>query len=146
MKLISGSGNRPDASVEQRDKILGMLERGKITAEEAGRLLDAIGAPSQAAAESAPANKPRFIRIAVNGADEKVDIRVPLGLLRAGIKLGAVIPQDARTRVEDKLSEKGISFNLSDLNERTVEDLIDSLSDLSLDVEDGDETVRIFCE
>jgi hypothetical protein len=72
---------------------------------------------------------------------DKVNIRVPLSLVRAGIKLKAVMPEHAR----QQLSEKGI--DLSNLGGLEGEELLQALRELNVDVDaaDGDK-VRIFCE
>ena len=135
---------------DERRQILEMLAQGKITATEAENLLDAIGdnseKPSGAETISAPRRIARHLRVLVDDGDEHVDIRVPLQMLRAGIKLGGLIPKSAMTKVNGALEEKGVNFNLADLKIEDLEELIDSFSDLKLEVNDGDEKVRIFCE
>ena len=72
---------------EERKKVLEMLAAGKITAEEAERLLDKLsGTFSSQAAESqgsqasatAGSPKPKFLRIVVDApGHEQVNMRVP---------------------------------------------------------------------
>ena len=78
----------------------------------------------------------------VNSGDgDKVNIRVPLELVRTGMKLGAMLPQGAK----EKLSAQGI--DLSQLGGMEHDELLQALRELTVDVDaaDGDE-VRIFCE
>ena len=95
---------------EDTKKILELLASGKVTVDEADRLLRAIGAAPAAAKgeakgeakDEAPsqAEKPpaRYLRIAVQkGANEcgpgkQVNIRVPISLVKGGMRLGAMIP------------------------------------------------------
>ena len=63
-----------------------------------------------------------------------------------GIKLGSLMPERARSKLSGKLNEKGLDINLNDLDAKSLDALIESLGDLSIDVEDGQDKVRIFCE
>lgn len=77
---------------EERVKILNMLSEGKITAEEAARLLDSVEQPPAAAATAdLTRGKPRWFRVRVtdtNTGKTRVNVRLPLGLIKAGIKIG----------------------------------------------------------
>jgi len=134
---------------EEQRKILDMLAEGKITAEDAERLLSALSSRNTAegASDSAGKAKPKYLRVVVDGAGgENVNIRVPLALLRSGIKLHALLPEEARDQVDRKLKDKGINLNLGK-GGAALDDLTDALSELSVDI-DGDEgeKVRVFCE
>src|SRR5271167_123273 len=92
---------------EVRKRVLAMLADGKITADEAERLLDAMG-QSPAQRLSAPPvtgsnNPPKYFRVEVNANDAdgpaKVNVRIPMQLLRAGVRLSALIPPRARDEV-----------------------------------------------
>jgi hypothetical protein len=89
---------------EERKKVLKMLSDGKISADEAERLLDVLGdkttetSPQTALTETLD-NLPRYLFVKVDSVDgDKVNIRVPLKLVKAGIKLKALLPQDAQIR------------------------------------------------
>ncbi|HET6455103.1 MAG TPA: hypothetical protein VFI02_11920 [Armatimonadota bacterium] len=130
---------------EDRRRILEMLKNGKISVAEAEELLDATGGTPQG--EPARKAKPKYLRVLVHDNEDNVDIRIPLQLVRSGIKLGAFIPGHARERMTRSLHEKGVDFDLSNLDPKAVEELIDGLADMSIDVgEASGETVRIFCE
>jgi len=145
---------------QERRQVLQMLAQGKISAEDAERLLDKLASvtePADAAGDDEPAaeagdaaaspplsgrRRPKYLRVVVDSTDgDKVNIRVPLGLIRAGMKLRAVMPEHARERLE----ERGLDLNhLSDLD---GEELVDALRELSVDVDsDSGDKVRIFCE
>lgn len=139
-----------------RARILEMLKQGKISVDEAEQLLDALGQRAEAepvsalpaAAPSGNGRKCKFLRVLVKGGgNEAVDVRVPMQLLRAGVKLGALIPPEARGKVDCALGEKGINLDLANLSPEMVDELIEGMSDLSVNVcgDDG-ETVRVFCE
>ena len=80
---------------DDRRQILDMLSQGKITTDEAERLLAALGRTG-ASAGSEPqrlANRAKYLRVSVDtdeegdGGPTKVNIRVPMQLLRAGVRL-----------------------------------------------------------
>jgi hypothetical protein len=135
---------------ENRHKILEMLSLGQITPDEAERLIAALE-QEPPAADSRPKVKVKYLRIVV-AADEKndssttVNIRVPMQLLRAGVKLTSLIPPEARDRVNVALKNEGIQFDLNQIKPENLEELIDHLEDLTIDVDDKDVKVRVFCE
>jgi hypothetical protein len=135
---------------ENRRQILEMLATGKITADEAERLISATETEPQPASTGAK-TKPKYIRVVVddNGkgtGTTKANIRVPMQLLRSGVKLAALIPLQAREHVNSALHEHGVAFDLSQINPKNLEELIDQLDELTVDVDDKDVKVRVFCE
>src|SRR5258708_21938070 len=142
---------------ENRRQILQMLSEGKITADEAERLLAAMEKEPVNSAEplKGEALKPRskYLRVLVEaqdphnaGAQTKVNIRVPMKLLRAGVRLGALIPPQARDRANEALREKGIQFDFNQIKPENLEDLIEQLNDLEVNVDEDRTKVRVFCE
>ena len=141
---------------EDRKRILGMLAEGKLTAEEAETLLDALEPSAQGASEPSPSTEwpegpsatgtPRFIYIKVTGGKDKVDVKVPLTLLRAGLKLTSLIPTQAMDQINASMGEHGMSIDLNNIKPEDVEELIESLREMEINVqaEDG-EHVRVFC-
>jgi hypothetical protein len=77
-----------------------------------------------------------------------VNIRVPVQLLRAGVKLASLIPAQARDEVNDAMRERGVHFDLSQIKPENLEELIDQLNDLTIDVDEsrGQTKVKVFCE
>ncbi len=135
---------------EERKKVLEMLAEGKISANEAERLLEALESKAtetspQTALTETLNNLPKYLFVKVDSADgDKVNIRVPLKLIKAGIKLKALLPQDAQDKVNAKLNEKGI--NLDDFKAENFKDILDALTEFELNVDEkkGDK-VRIYC-
>jgi hypothetical protein len=72
---------------------------------------------------------------------KNVNVRLPLSLVRAGVKLTALLPQSAA----DALKEKGV--NLDAMAEMDSDELLEALHDLNINIttEEGD-TVTICCE
>ena len=141
---------------EDRRAILQMLADGKISPDEAERLIVTLerGGPEPARSADAPRSRshpPKFLRIAVD-TDEpdegptKVNIRVPMALLRAGVRLTSIIPPVARDKLNAELARNGVAFDLNQLKPENLEDLVDQLDDLTVDVDQDRTKVRIFCE
>ncbi len=131
----------------ERKKVLELLAAGKITPDEAEKLLEKLDA-GPAGAQSTPngepageGKQPRFLRILVEKpGHDQVNVRLPLSLCRTG-KLIALLPE----RVNERLAERGI--DLSGFNSLKGEDLEEALRTLNIDVEKGDgKRVRVFCE
>lgn len=167
---------------EQKKKILGMLAEGKISVDDAERLLAAVdkgeatGASGSTGATSAtgafgpsnlsgaanptdapepgPTRKPKFLCVKVNakegraihGKHEQVNIRIPIALIKAGVKLGAVLPDSAKGKVSEKLGEHGIALDLNNLSGDSLDEFLAALSQTHIDIDDEDETVKICCE
>jgi hypothetical protein len=141
---------------EQRRQILQMLTEGKITADEAERLIDALERePPESPPGAAPGPKPRpkYLRVVVNSAETpdgegstRVNIRIPLQLLRAGVRLTSLIPPQALTKVNAELNKSGVPIDLTQLKPQHIEELIEQLDELTVDVDDPDTKVQVFCE
>jgi hypothetical protein len=150
---------------DNRRQILEMLAAGKITADEAERLISALessptAGPSEHTSTSGVSLKPRakYIRVLVEADDDltglkkgptTVNVRVPMQLLRAGVRLASLIPQQAHIQVDEALSRHGVPLTLSQIKPENLEELIDHLEDLTVDVDSRDTgatKVRVFCE
>ena len=142
---------------DERTQILNMLAEGKINTSEAERLLDAIEEPKQSAGDQGPVEiftdrhgkELKYLRIVVepkSGSGEKVNIKIPLKLIRAGIKLKSFIPGSAKQKVDELMKDKGLNFNIDDIKPDSLDGILNSLSDFAIDVDDNVEKVRIFCE
>ena len=132
----------------ERAKVLQMVADGTITPADAEKLLSRLDSAKTDTATLEPESgngnrKPgplKYLRVVVDGGD-KVNIRVPIGLIRTGIKLSTLMPLSASKH----LSEHGI--DLSQFNDLDGDELIEALRELKVDVdsEDGD-VIRVFCE
>jgi hypothetical protein len=143
---------------DDRRSILNMLAEGKITAAEAERLLSALdrapAGPAAGGEPGYPANRLRakYLRVQVDteepgeGGPTKVNIRVPMQLLRAGVRLSSIIPPKARDELNAAMAREGIPFDINQLRPENLEELIEQLSELTVDVDQEKTKVRIFCE
>ena len=126
---------------------------GKITVDEGERLLGALGAGQSALPPPAEAEglAPRFLKIDTSstgddGKDESFRMRVPLDLIRAGLKLRALIPETKRDKINDKLRKKGIEGDVFEMSDDQIESLIRTLSELEIEGVDGDDGFRLYLE
>lgn len=142
---------------KERKKILDMLAEGKIDASEAESLLVAIersNEPPSNQAQTADKNdsspkKLKYFRVIIeskNNEKEKVNIKIPLGLIRAGVKLASVIPGSAKDKINIALKEKGLNFNIDEVNSESIETILNALADSCIDIEDEKEAIKICCE
>lgn len=130
-------------------KILEMLAEDKITVDEATALLSRLQ-NSDSEVEKSDAVKdqetkgkaPKYLRVLVDSADgDKVNVRVPLSLIKTGIKLSALIPGDAVAKIGDS------GFDLSQISQLPGDELIEALRELQVDVDSaGGDKVRVFTE
>jgi hypothetical protein len=143
---------------EDRSRILNMLAEGKITAEEAERLLDALA--SGAAGGSTPAEPaikgdpgpllealPKFLYVKVNSADgDTVDVKIPIALVRSGLKLTSLIPPQAMEQINSSMSEHGMSIDFANLKPEDIDELVEALREMEINVDstNGDK-VRVYC-
>lgn len=144
---------------ENRRLVLEMLATGKITADEAEHLIAALEKEATPNAGNGPGGtdsarpktKPKYMRVLVEAEDEhdspvKVNIRVPMQLLRAGVRLTSLIPPQAREHVNIAMREQGMEFDLNQLKPENLEELVDQLNDLTVDVDHAHAKVKVFCE
>ncbi len=160
-----------------KKKILEMLAQNKISADDAYKLLNAIDdEESGKAAGNEPGNnpghsnaghednagqnlagklKPKYLRVTVTPSEsntdpahgDRVNVRVPMSLVRAGLKMTALIPPDALNKANDALHDKGIDFDVRNIKPEDLEELITALGDMQIDVESGHgEKVKVFVE
>ncbi len=132
---------------DSRMKILEMLSEGKITADEASSLLEKVSTAENVTDASVEKNEtdrtlPRYLRVVVDSADgDKVNVKVPMSLIKTGIKLSALIPADAADAVKDQ------GIDLAVLRDLPTDELVEALRELEVNVDSADgDTVRVFTE
>jgi hypothetical protein len=144
---------------QERLRVLELLAQGKIDVREAATLLDALGDRRPAAAEPGPGapaasgprpGGPRYLRVVVEGDTgpdrAKVNVRVPLALVRAGVRLAALLPPGVHDQINKALKEQGMDLDVSKIRPEHLEELVEHLGDLTVDVDNEREKVRVFCE
>lgn len=102
---------------DEKSRILEMVRDGKISAEDGVELLNALGDSEPKAPSPAKKLGDRFLRVRVDSADAKVNVNIPLGLLKVAsnlINMGSgFIPVEARREME----AKGIDITKIDFEE-----------------------------
>jgi hypothetical protein len=143
---------------ENQKKILEMVADKKITVDEAYRLLSLIQPSAGGSGDSTKGTNPavKYLRVIVdtehhweNGYDkgpQHINIRVPVALIRAGVKLASLIPPEAYNEVDSKMKNRGIQFDLRNMKPENVEELVRALNDLEVDIHVGQEKVRVYTE
>lgn len=146
---------------DERRRVLDLLAQGKITVDEADQLLRALGsaaAPSQATPADAGASsadtskKPRFIRIVVhkpaNGREsaEDVNIRIPIPMIKGGMRLGALIPGYWGERIASRMRERGMDVDFTNLDPNAIEAVFRELNEMGIDIDSPKGQVHITAE
>jgi hypothetical protein len=142
---------------EERSRILGMLAEGKITAEEAERLLDALESRAATTAPAGPAIQgdpsalvaalPKYLLVKVNAVNgDNVDVKIPLALVRSGLKLTSLIPPQAMDQINSSMSEHGMSIDFSNLKPEDIDELVEALREMEVNVDSANgDKVRVYC-
>ncbi len=134
---------------DETRRVLEMLSEGKVSVLEAEQLLHAVNGATGASDAKKP--DPRYIRIQVTQPDragrkaETVNIRVPLTVVRGGLRLGAFIPGmlgQSKLRLRN-----GGEIDLLKIDPAQFEAMLKDLGEISVDVDDDEgKQVRIRCE
>jgi hypothetical protein len=169
---------------EETRRVLDLLAQGKITVNEADRLLAAIGPVSTGSAATgataagrgaatSEAPSPKYLRITVTrtrswpgdareharrawmwpgymgGRNREVTIRVPVALVRNGMRLGAMIPGLTGAGLQARLRERDVDVDLSKIDADTIDQLVSQFGEMNIDVvseRGGKAQVHITCE
>ncbi len=150
---------------DETRRVLDLVAQGKITVDEAQQLLAAMGAAAPAAEAAAvpPLDgdrpPPRWVRINVHKPAndhpqaKDVNIRVPVSVMKGGMRLGAIIATFAGEKAARRMRERGIDLDLSKingdlskLNGPEFEQFLKSLDDVNIEIDDGQAQVRITTE
>jgi len=128
-------------------QVLEMLSEGKVSVQEAEQLLQAVGSASRSEEGTA---EPRYFRILINKPArdgkkaENVNIKVPITVVRGGLRLGALFPgMLGKKKIQ---LDNGTELDLSKIHYSDLEAMIKDIGELTVDVDGGDAQVRIRCE
>ena len=120
------------ASIDERNRILHMVETGKVTAAQAAQLLDMLALEQPHSDERF---QKRMVRVRVTNLTnnrQKANVVIPVSLINVGLRLATrLLPQVSGSALEDLLHAiaSGVTGRLLDLQ----------------DLEEG-ERVEIFAE
>lgn len=157
---------------EERRRVLDLLAEGKINADEAERLLNALNGAGRPAPqedsgpfagmrrfrrhvqrmhrehqEHHPAGR-RYVYVVIDqegsdGRKERLRMKVPVKLLKAGISLSGLMPREVRERVQTALKAKGIEVDPFSLR-GDEDEILSALADLEIDIGNRGEKIRIY--
>lgn len=126
---------------QERIKILQLLEDGKIGSAEAMELLSTLenGSEDNQSVKAASGNKDRSLRVRIDGDKTKVNVNIPLSLIRVVSQIAGLGMQWIPKEAHEQMKKQGIDLTKIDFNELML--LIDQgLSNGRLvDVETEDE-------
>ncbi|MDD5190936.1 MAG: hypothetical protein PHE50_07840 [Dehalococcoidales bacterium] len=141
---------------ESQKKILEMLAAGKISVEEATRLLAAVNAADNKAGrrtERGDTMRARYLYVKVDPKpgceapeNPRVNVRVPVALIRAGVKFSSLIPPQTADEIDKNLKDKGVTFDIRNIKSEDIEPLIDALSDAEINVDSKYTTIHVYAE
>ena len=138
---------------ENSRRVLEMLAESKVSVDEAERLLSLVDEEPKGTTAVQPLVPPRtgsarrYLRVTVDSdEDEHIDVRVPLALIKAGVKLHTLLPEKAEKKIKKAIKKNGIDVDIDNLRTEDLEQLIDALSEIEVNIQDGDDKVRVYCE
>ncbi len=129
---------------EERKKILKMLAEGKITAEEADRLLSALRESD---------TRGRFLKVRVTDRNKnrlKARIDIPIGVVKAALKIGTllkgVVPEGQKFTIQGK------EISLDGITPEMIENIISELGEggkytlVEVHDDESSEDVEVYIE
>jgi hypothetical protein len=150
---------------ENKNKILQMLAEGKISVDEASRLLSLVGQETDSSSpedsNTKPKPAPKYLYVKVDPkegshsghydseghhAPERVNVRIPVALVRAGMKLTALMPPQVADDINKALKDKGMGFDIRNLKDEYIEQLIGALQDTEIEVDSEEALVKVYAQ
>ncbi len=121
---------------EEKKRIMKMLEDGKINADEAYRLLEAI--------EKKGEKEGKFFRVEVeSGGEKKVNIKIPFVVATKLMKVGGKLVTKFSKEAREKLEEYDI--DIEEILKSLEEELYDIPSTI-VDINEDRERIKIWIE
>lgn len=89
--------------MNEKLRILKMIEEGKITAEEGARLMEAVEDKKEEIITKGKEGSPKWLRVRVfePGKKSKVNVNVPITLVETGMKLGMAFDKNMQEKMGD---------------------------------------------
>lgn len=120
--------------MDERLRILRMVEEGKVSADEAAKLLEALGESKDG---SGVRRRNRFLRVHVKeGEKTRINVNVPLELARLALRF---VPKSA-------LKLEGVPVEPEELARMLEEGVEGKIVDVDIDGDDGKTRVEIVVE
>ncbi len=125
---------------KERQRILEMVGAGKLTAQEAVKLLEALEEHQEKTAEPSKGRQPRWLRIYVKDDEEEINIKIPWRLVAWMLKFSSLGLRFVPTRAREVMEEQGIS---ADQVREILSHLDQSFQDLEAEGLAGEELIRV---
>jgi hypothetical protein len=138
---------------QEKIKVLQLLEDGKINSAEAMELLNTLESSREdnQPIKATSSSKDRSLHVRVNGNKTKVNVNIPLNLIRVASQIAGLGMQWIPDEAHEQMKKQGIDLTKIDFNE--LMQLIDQgLSDGRLvdveteDEEEGKMKVEVYVE
>jgi hypothetical protein len=135
---------------DERTRILEMLSQGKVNIEEASQLLEAsLKSEKEVSLIHAKSDKFMYVNVEPKETVEgkkigKVFVKVPFALIKAGFNIAGLIPKDAQTEINNGLKKQGMSFDFSDFKPENIQDIMASLEQLTVEVDNEDSIIKVY--
>ncbi|MCK4935573.1 MAG: hypothetical protein KAR84_01865 [Elusimicrobiales bacterium] len=121
--------------IEEKARILKMLEEGKISAQDAAKLMDAIE-KTEDNEENVKVGKTLKIRVYEDGSPRpKVNLSIPIGWSK-------FLMPFVETKIQSKLKEKGVDIDIDKIKEEMDHAHVGKI----IDIDDGGDKVEIYIE
>jgi hypothetical protein len=140
---------------ENKNKILQMLSEGKISVEEASRLLYLVGEESKTDTSDNSIRKSKsnakYLYVKVSPKEghqdaERVNVRIPISLVRAGMKLTALMPPEVADNVNKAMKDKGMGFDIRNLDNNFIEQLVNALKDEEIEIDSEEALIKVYAD
>lgn len=134
---------------EERMRILRLLSEGKLTPDEAEKLLYAME-KQVVQPEAKPSDgKGKYLYVQVEPKEgkssERVSVKVPFALIKAGLNISKLIPMEAQDKIQESMHGNGFTFDFSSLDTQNMEEILEALELMSVDVDSDESTVKVYC-
>ncbi len=141
--------------MDEKQKILKMVEDGKITAAEALELIEALSGPEKTqepVSKSVTKGKKTMFRIRIDAGGNngdgkaKVNVNIPISVAKKLTSLTKVIPDSAKSEMEKE------GFNIDELNLKEIIEAIENgdmdeeIVDIDATGEEGGARIKIYVD
>ena len=138
---------------DEKMRILTMLSEGKITPDEAEKLLNAIetqASPSNSGMSllDSMENKNLYVQVdpKEGKSSERVSVKVPFALLKAGLNIAGLIPKEAQDKINTSMNEKGLKFDLNDMDPKNIQEILTALEEFTVDIDTDESSIQVYCK
>jgi hypothetical protein len=134
---------------EERMRILRLLSEGKLSPEDADKLIAAMEKQAVQAEAKPSDGKGKYFYVLVEPKEgkssERVSVKVPFALIKAGLNITKLIPMEAQEKIQESMHGSAFPFDFSSLDTQNMEEILEALEQMSVDVETDESTVKVYC-